>query len=185
MTSCSPLFAVELWLCSLSLQLRIRSFDKQNRFLWSMGGLDTAPMLSRGRTGIISRCVLNLLFFWYSLWCSWLNSDLNKLFQSARKLQEWIYCISGIRILGTSVKSITEILLRIVRLDRTGGGNDCQRIRNDKQMLGKIDKGLGVRFYRSITGMSWGKLTRDSRELNWTGFQYREMGDQITKPVKR
>ena len=53
------------------------------------------------------------------------------------------------------MKSITEILPWIVLLDRTGGGNDCQRIRDDKQMLGKIDKGLGVEILQIY---SWNEL---------------------------
>ena len=53
------------------------------------------------------------------------------------------------------MKSITEILPRIVRLDRTDGGNDGLRNSDDKQMLGKIDKGLGLEILQIY---SWNEL---------------------------
>ncbi len=56
------------------------------------------------------------------------------------------------------MESIIEIVPKIVRLDRTEGRNDCRRIKDDKQMLGEVDKGLGVEILQIY---SWNERIMD------------------------
>ncbi len=53
------------------------------------------------------------------------------------------------------MKSIIEIIPRVVRIVHTEGRNDCLRIKDDKQMLGKVDNGLGMEILQIY---SWNEL---------------------------